>query len=84
MSKCIHCYEEIESDDNFCPKCGHWTAKGYSFLKNEENIKMIINGDAVKQDEKFSILISLVGIGFILFTVMMLIRGDDLFKLFTY
>lgn len=43
-----------------------------------------MNGDAVKQDEKFSILISLVGIGFILFTVMMLISGDDLFKPFTY
>lgn len=82
--KCIHCEVEIELDDNFCWKCGHWTAKGYSFLKNEENIKMIMNGDAVKQDEKFSILISLVGIGFILFTVMMLIRGDDLFKPFTY
>ena len=82
--KCIHCEVEIESDDNFCWKCGHWTAKGYSFLKNEENVKMIMNGDAVKQDERFSILISLLGIGFILFTAMMFIRGDDLFKPFTY
>lgn len=84
MSKCIHCEVEIESDDNFCWKCGHWTAKGYSFLKNEDNVKMIMNGDAVKQDERFSILMSLFGIGFILFTAMMLIRGDDLFKPFTY
>ena len=82
--KCIHCEVEIESDDNFCWKCGHWTAKGYSFLKNEENVKMIMNGDAVKQDERFSILISLLGIGFILFTAMMFIRGDDLFKPFIY
>ena len=82
--KCIHCKVEIELDDNFCWKCGHWTAKGYSFLKNEENVKMIMNGDAVKQDERFSILISLLGIGFILFTAMMFIRGDDLFKPFVY
>ena len=82
--KCIHCEVEIESDDNFCWKCGHWTAQGYSFLKNEENIKMIMNGDAVKQDERFSILMSLLGIGFILFTAMMFIRGDDLFKPFIY
>lgn len=82
--KCIHCEVEIESDDNFCWKCGHWTAKGYSFLKNEENVKMIMNGDAVKQDERFSILINLLGIGFILFTAMMFIRGDDLFKPFIY
>lgn len=82
--KCIYCNVEIESDDNFCWKCGHWTAKGYSFLKNEENIKMIMNGDAVKQDERFSILMSLLGIGFILFTAMMLIRGNDLFKPFIY
>lgn len=82
--KCIHCEVEIELDDNFCWKCGHWTAKGYSFLKNEENVKMIMNGDAVKQDERFSILMSLLGIGFILFTAMMFIRGDDLFKPFVY
>jgi len=82
--KCIHCEVEIESDDNFCWKCGHWTAKGYSFLKNEENVKMIMNGDAVKQDERFSILVSLLGIGFILFTVLVSIRGDNLFKPFVY
>lgn len=82
--KCIHCEVEIESDDNFCWKCGHWTAKGYSFLKNEENVKMIMNGDAVKQDERFSILMSLLGIGFILFIAIMFIRGDDLFKPFIY
>lgn len=82
--KCIHCEVEIESDDNFCWKCGHWTAKGYSFLKKEENIKMIMNGDAVKQDERFSILMSLLGIGFILFAAMIFIRRDDLFKPFIY
>lgn len=25
--------EEIERDDNFCYKCGYWTAKGYSIKK---------------------------------------------------
>ena len=36
--RCIKCDEtSIEKDDNFCPKCGHWTSHGYSFL-NDENI----------------------------------------------
>lgn len=82
--KCIHCDVEIESDDNFCWKCGHWTARGYSFLKNKDNVKMIMNGDVVRQNEKFSVLMILLGMGVVLFTVMMIIRGDDLFKPFIY
>lgn len=82
--KCIHCETEIETDDNFCPKCGHWTIKGYSFLKQEENIKKIMNGASIKQNEKFSILMSLLSLLFILFIVIMLIRGEDLFKPFIY
>lgn len=84
MNKCSHCNAEIELDDNFCWKCGRWTAKGYVFLKDEENLKKIINGDAIKQDNRFSYLISLVSIGIILFTIMMTLRGDDLFKPFIY
>ena len=40
--KCIYCKEEHESDDNFCPSCGHWTVKGYSLLKKGK-IKKSIN-----------------------------------------
>ena len=36
--KCIHCEAEIESDDNFCWKCGEWTSKGYTFLKDKSNV----------------------------------------------
>lgn len=82
--KCIHCDVEIESDDNFCWKCGHWTARGYSFLKNKDNVKMIMNGDVVRQNEKFSVLMILLGMGVVLFTVIMIIRGDDLFKPFIF
>lgn len=82
--ECIHCKVEIESDDNFCHNCGEMTAHGYSFIKNEENIKMIMNGSAIKQDTKFSLLMSLLGIGTLLFVAMMFIRGDDLFKPFIY
>lgn len=49
----------IEEDDNFCHECGHWTSKGYIFLKNPENISMIKNGAAAKTDSNISILFSL-------------------------
>lgn len=82
--KCLNCGVEIENDDNFCWKCGHWTAKGYLFLKNKNNVKMILNGDAIKQNNKFSVLFGLLGLGVILFTVMMIVRGNNLFKPFVY
>ena len=43
MKKCLVCNSEIEEDDNFCPKCGHWTTKGYSYLTRIED-KKILNG----------------------------------------
>ena len=46
--------EEIESDDNFCYKCGHWTAKGYSFLNDESNIEAITTGATFKQNNRIS------------------------------
>ena len=49
---CLNQYcdaDEIEKDDNFCYKCGHWTAKGYSFIRNKENVESILNGAAVKK-----------------------------------
>lgn len=82
--KCIKCKSEIENDDNFCWKCGYWTRKGEIFLKDNSNVNKILNGEAVKQDEKLTILMGLLGIGTILFIIMMIIQGNDLFKPFIY
>ena len=72
--------EEIEEDDNFCYKCGHWTAKGYSFLKKPENLQGILNGDGAKKDDRFSIMVALASLAFIAFTFIGFFRGDDLYK----
>ncbi len=71
---------EIEEDDNFCYKCGHWTARGYSFLKQPENIQGILNGNGAKRDDRFLTMISLTLFAFIAFTFIGLYRGEDLFK----
>ncbi len=71
---------EIEKDDNFCYKCGHWTAQGYTFIKNKENINNIMNGDAVKKDDNFSVMFGITAITFIVFFLMCIFRGNDLFK----
>ena len=76
--------EEIEKDDNFCYKCGQWTAKGYSFLNDRENVEKIISGPTVKQGGNLFILGSLLVISCFIFTVMIVIRGEDLFKPFYY
>ena len=70
----------IETDDNFCYKCGHWTAKGYSFIKNEDNVKMILNGDAVRQDTRFTLLVGISCLGFLLFSLLLILRGGDIFR----
>ena len=82
--KCINCNTEFESDDNFCPNCGHWTARGYKHFKEEKNVKEIMNGYEIKQDNKLSTLISLISISIILFIGMLLLRGNSLFKPIIY
>ncbi len=82
--KCIHCEAEIESDDNFCPKCGHWTPHGYDFLKDQTNIEMIAHGESIKQSNRLVLLMSLFVIGCLTFTIMMFIRGESLFLPFSY
>lgn len=76
--------DEIEKEDNFCYKCGHWTAKGYSFIRNKENVENILNGAAVKKEANFSVMISVASLSFITFFVISLIRGNDLYKPFFY
>lgn len=76
--------EQIENDDNFCYKCGHWTGKGYSFIKNKNNIKSIVNGAAAKKDAKFFKMVILASISLITFTFINIYRGTDLYKPFFY
>lgn len=81
--KCLNQYcdaEDIENDDNFCYKCGHWTSKGFSFIKKEENVIQIMKGDAAKKDNNFSVMLGIASLAFIGFFVMNLVRGNDLYK----
>ena len=84
---CLNQYcdaDEIEKDDNFCYKCGHWTAKGFSFIRNKENVKSILNGAAVKKEDNFSVMFSIASLAFISFFIISIIRGNDLYKPFFY
>ena len=82
--KCINCNTEIESDDNFCPKCGHWTAKGYGYFNDQKNVQEIMKGYEIKQGSKLSILISLLSISIVLFIGTLILRGNNLFKPIIY
>ena len=83
--KCMNCnVEDVETDDNFCWNCGHWTARGYNFLKDETNRKMIENGKVIKQNLKVGVLVSLLLIGIITFIIMYSIQGKELFLPFKY
>ncbi len=85
--KCLNRYcdaSEIEKDDNFCYKCGHWTAKGFSFIGNKDNIETIMNGNALKKENNFSVMVSIASFAFISFFIISIIRGNDLYKPFFY
>ncbi len=82
--KCINCGVEVDVDDNFCYKCGHWTANGYKYLQDYSNVKKIENGTVYKHNKKLNNLIVLFSLGVVIFTGMLLIRGSDLFAPFFY
>lgn len=82
--RCIKCDEtSIEKDDNFCPKCGHWTSHGYSFL-NDENSDTVINGRVRKQKDRSAYLFSLLFICIVIVIGGCIIRGQDILKPFVY
>lgn len=83
MRQCLHCNTEIETDDNFCPECGHWTARGYFFLQNNENHK-IINGKIAKKQNRISSLFTLLFIFVILTFGMCMYRGKEILSPFIY
>lgn len=72
--------KEIEKDDNFCYKCGHWTAKGYAFLQKPENVQNILTGSSAKKTDRLTILLEVASLSFILLIFIILFRGEDLFK----
>lgn len=81
---CLECKSKIESDDNFCFNCGHWTAKGYKVINDQEKLNEIVNGKIFKQSNKTSLLISLLSILIILLTIIIIIRGNNLIRPLAY
>ena len=75
---------EIEKDDNFCYKCGHWTAKGYMFLKNDKNAKKVTEGFVVKQSNRLHLLWAIVLVLLVVFLIVFLVRKNNMFKPFFY
>lgn len=80
---CLKCGTEVETDDNFCPVCGHWTSKGYSFFRDKKNID-IINGSVIKQHNRLGNLFVIMVIFVIIFIAYTNYRGNDLLKPFIY
>lgn len=83
MKKCLHCGVEVEEDDNFCPECGHWTARGYIYFNNQDN-KKIINGKVVKQDNRIAYLFTLLLFSVIFTLGICMYRGQNILKPFVY
>ena len=74
----------IEEQDHFCYKCGNYTAKGYEFLQNKENIEKILNGSAAKQDNRFTIITNIACISFILLFIIIFLKSNDIYRPFYY
>lgn len=71
--RCIKCNEELELDDNFCPKCGELTPHGYVSLKNKPN-------EIKYRESNLGSIFTLVALLIIVFTIMTLISGKDIFR----
>lgn len=74
----------IEENDNFCYKCGHPTTLGLAYLNKEENVSKITNGEIVKQDNKFKILIFIFVLFIITFLLFSALKGDKMFDSLFY
>lgn len=83
MHYCLKCGHEVEGDDNFCPECGHWTARGYSFLRDKSNEK-IINGAVMKSYDKLGRLFVIMASFMVIFFIVCYFRGTNIFKPITY
>lgn len=82
--KCINCDTILNKDDNFCHNCGQSTTKGHEFLKDEKNLYKILKGSAYKQDGHTKLLAGTFVFSLIIFTILSVIRGNDIFKPYAY
>ena len=82
--KCIKCNQEIESDDNFCFNCGHWTAHGYAYFNDNKEHMTLLNGSARRAENKMLTLFSLIVILVCLFVVILFVRGIEILKPYVY
>lgn len=82
--KCIKCNHEIEELDNFCSNCGHWTAKGYSFFHDNPNHIKMLNGSALKLENKVTTLFALISLLTCLILIITFLRGQMILKPFIY
>lgn len=85
--KCLnqHCNaDNIQEDDNFCYKCGHWTAKGFSIVKEKKYFQNDVNGEGSKKDARFYSIIAITSLTIFAFIIMTFIKGNDLYKPFFY
>lgn len=74
--KCLDCGNSIEEDDNYCHECGHWTAKGYKLLKNQDH-----NNDKYVG---IKLLVVLLFLSILVFVPIVLVRGNNMYKPFIY
>lgn len=72
--------EYIEKDDNFCYKCGHWTPKGFSIIKDKKNFENMQRGEAAKKDVRFYAMVEIASLAVLAFVGMSIFRGNDLYK----
>ena len=82
--KCTVCNSEIESDDNFCHHCGHWTARGYIYFNQSEEHLKILDGNVNNSKNKMITLFVLISLLVIIFVVISIIRGNAILKPFVY
>lgn len=79
--KCIKCNTDLEHDDNFCYKCGYFSAHGYFNIKDNNDNN---NNNAIRQSNNVANLFITLFVFIIIFSFIIFIRGIDILKPFVY
>ena len=79
--KCVKCNSDIEEDDNFCGKCGEWTSRCYNYLKANPDLQ---KGKTTKIQNRCYALASIFSLGILIFVIMFLYQGRNIYKPFIY
>ena len=74
--KCSICNSNLNDLDNYCSKCGCETAVGYMYLKHNT----IKEGYAKNINKRFKNLLNMFSLMVVLFTIITIIKGNNLFK----